>query len=159
MPLIVICAIAATPVVLAVILRVNAIFVFLGIASGFLLQYALSDDVDLALATIIRGSDSIVVARLALLALPVLLTIVVLRKTAGKSMLFQFIPLVFSGLLLATLSLPLLPANLEQDIYNGQFGSGIKQSQDLVIAAAVVSNLVLAWTLYKHPKDHRKHHR
>lgn len=158
MPLIVVGAIVVVPVLFAVLLRVHAIFVFMSIAAGYFLQLALSDDVDLALATIIRGSNSIVAARLILLALPLLLTLFVLRKTAGRSQLFQFVPLLFSGLLLGALALPLLPTEFEQQVYSAQFGSGIKQSQDLIIAAAVVSNLVLAWTLYKKPKDHRKHH-
>lgn len=158
MPLIVVGAIVIVPVLLAVLLRVHAVFMFMSVAVGYFLQLALSDDVDLAMATIIRGSNSIVAARLILLALPVLLTLFVLRKTAGRSQLFQFIPLVFSGLLLGALALPLLPAALEQQVYSAQFGSGIKQSQDLVIAAAAVSNLVLTWSLYKKPKDHRKHH-
>ncbi len=157
-PLIVFAAIVAVPVLLALILRVNALFVFMSIASGYFLQFALSDDVDLALATIIRGSNSIVTARLVLLGVPILLTLFLLRKTAGRSQLFQLLPLIFSGMLLGALALPLLPVAFEQDIYSSQFGSGIKQSQDLVVAAAAVSNLVLAWTLHKPKKDHRKHH-
>lgn len=157
-PLVVIGAIVVVPILLALVFRVHAVYVFLGICAGYLLQMALSDDVDLAFATIIHGSNTIVAARLTLLGLPVLLSIFVLRKTQGRSFIFQLVPLIFSGMLLGALALPLLPPGMEQDIYNAQYGSGIKQSQDLVIAAAAISNLVLAWMLFKKPKDHRKHH-
>lgn len=157
MPLIVISAIVALPVLLALIFRVNAVFVFLSVCVGYFLQFALSDDVDLVLATIIQGSNSMVAARLTLLGLPVLVTLFVLRKTRGKSFIFQLIPLILSGLFLATLALPLLPTTLEQDIYNAQFGNGIRQSQDLVIAAAAVSNLTLLYMLFRSKQTHGRH--
>ena len=109
-PLIVLALVVGMPVLLALVFRVNAIFVFLSICAGYFLQFALSDDVDLAFATVVRGSDSIVVARLVLLVLPLLLTLLLVRKSQGKSLIFQFVPLIFSGLFLAIIALPLLPA-------------------------------------------------
>lgn len=157
-PLIIISSIVALPILLALILRVNALFVYLSICTGYFLQSTLSDDVDLALAAIIRGSDSMVIARLTLLALPVLITLFILRKTQGKSFIFQLVPLVLSGLFLAVITLPLLPTALEQDIYSSQFGEGIRRSQDLIVAATAVSNLLLAFVLFKHKQPHGKHH-
>jgi hypothetical protein len=157
-PLIVLGGFVAVPVLLALIFRVNAVYIFLSICVGYFLQFALSDDVDLVLATIIRGSDTVVAARIGLLTLPVVATLFALRKTVGKSFVFQFIPLILSGMFLATLALPLLPPNFEQSVYSSQFGGGIKSSQDLIVAGAVAMNLILAWTLFKHKGDHRKHH-
>jgi hypothetical protein len=156
-PLIVIGAVALAPVLLALIFRTHAFYLFASICIGFFLQFALSDDVDLAFATIIRGSNSMVIARLALLALPIILTLFVLRKTVGKSLLFQLLPLIFSGLFLAAITLPLLPPGTEQAVYDSAYGSNIRGAQDLVISAAVVSNLVLMWTLFKH-HGKNKHH-
>lgn len=157
-PLIIISSIVALPILLALILRVNALFVYLSICTGYFLQSTLSDDVDLALAAIIRGSDSMVIARLTLLALPVLTTLFILRKTQGKSFIFQLVPVVLSGLFLAVITLPILPAALEQDIYSSQFGEGIRRSQDLIVAATAVSNLLLTFVLFKHKQPHGKHH-
>lgn len=157
-PLIVFGAIIIVPVLLALIFRVNAVFIFISVCAGYFLQFALSDDVDLAVATVIRGSNSIIIAKLALLVLPLLVTLFVLRKTVGKSVLFQIIPLLFSGMLLATLVLPLSPVEFADNIYNSQFGTNIKRSQDLVITAAVVSNMALLWMLFKHKNTHGKHH-
>lgn len=158
MPLIVISAIVAVPVLLALLFRVHALYVFVAIAVGYLLQFALSDDVDLALATVIRGSNSIVAARLILLGVPLLVTLFIMRKTQGRSFIFQLAPLILSGLLLAALALPLLPPGLEHDIYGHQFGNGIKHSQDLIIAAAAFSNLCLMFLLFKHKPPRGKHH-
>lgn len=157
-PLIVIGAIALVPVLLALIFRVNALFLFTSIGIGYFLQFALSDDVDLALATIIRGSNSMIIARFALLALPIILTLILLRKTAGKSLLLQLSPLLLSGCLLAVITLPLLPPGMEQAIYDSPYGGNIKGAQDLILAAAAVSNLLLMWALFKHGQEKGKHH-
>lgn len=151
-------AIIVVPVFFALVFRVNAVFVFMSVCAGYLLQIALSDSVDLVLATIIKGSNSVVAASVSLLVLPVILTLFLLRKTQGRSVVFQFIPLIFSGMLLGNLLLPLLTPGFSQSIYNSAYGDSIRQSQDLITAVAVVSNLVLAWTIFK-TKSHRgKHH-
>lgn len=151
-------AVALAPILFALIFRTHALYVFVSICVGYFLQFALSDDVDLALATIIKGSNSMVIARLVLLALPILLTLFILRKTVSKSLLFQLVPLIFSGLFLAAITLPLLPPATEQAIYDSAYGGNIRGAQDLVITAAVVSNLVLMWTLFKHHHGRGKHH-
>jgi hypothetical protein len=146
------------PVFLALVFRVHAVHVFMSVCAGYLLQMALSDSVDLVLATLVKGSNSVVAARVGLLVIPVILTLFLLRKTQGRSVVFQFMPLIFSGMLLGNLLLPLSSPAFSQGIYNSAYGASIRQSQDLVTAVAVVSNLVLAWTLFK-AKGHRgKHH-
>ncbi len=157
-PLIVFGAIIVAPILLALIFRVHAVYVFMSICAGYFLQFALGDDVDLAFATVIRGSDSIVIARLVLLALPLVLTLFLLRKTIGRSAIFQIVPLIFSGMFLAVLVLPLAPPGFADSIYDAQFGGNIKRSQDLVMAAAVISNIVLSWMLFKHKGPRGKHH-
>lgn len=157
-PLIIIGAVAIVPVLLALIFRVNALFVFVGICVGYFLQFSLSDDVDLVVATIVKGSNSMIIASLALLAVPILLTLFFLRKTAGKGVLLQIAPLLLSGCLLAVITLPLLPTGMEQAIYDSAYGSNIKGAQDLILAAAAVSNLLLMWTLHKNGHEKGRHH-
>lgn len=158
LPLFIIGAVALAPILLALIFRTHATYLFISMCVGYFLQFALSDDVDLALATIIRGSNSMVIARFVLLALPIALTLFILRKTAGKSVLFQFIPLIFTGLFLAAITLPLMPTGTEQAIYESPYGANIRGAQDLVITAAVISNLLLMWSLFKHHGRKAKHH-
>lgn len=157
LPLIIIGAVVLAPVLFALIFRTHALYMFASICVGYFLQFALSDDIDLVLATIIKGSNSMVIAQFVLLGLPIILTLCILRKTAGRSVLFQLIPLIFSGLFLAAITLPLLPPGTEQAIYDAPYGGNIRGAQDLVISAAVVSNLVLMWTLFKH-HGKGKHH-
>lgn len=157
-PLIVLGLLVALPVLLALILRVNAVLVFVSVCAGYFLQYALSDDFDLAFATVIRGSNSLVIARLILLLLPVALTLFIVRKSQGKSLVLQIVPLIFTGLLLATIAIPLLSPDMEQSIYDSQIGGNFQKAGDLIVAAAVISNLSLAWMLHKPNRDHRKHH-
>ena len=157
-PLIVIAAFVVLPVLFALVFRVHALFVFTSIGAGYFLQFALSDDVDLALATVLQGSNAIVFARVTLLLLPLIATLLLLRKTAGKGALLQMLPLAFSGLLLAAVALPLLPVDLEQQVYATEFGAGIRSSTDLVIAAAVASNMIMTWTLFKSKHEHSKKH-
>ncbi len=157
-PLIVITALAFVPVLFALIFRVNALFIFVAVCAGYFLQFALSDDVDLVIAAIIKGSNSIVFTQFTLLLLPLVVTLFVLRKSTGKGVLFQFVPLILSGLLLAVLSLPLLPIGMEQAIYDSPYGSNIKGAQDLVISGAAVSNLLLMWSVFKSHHTKGKHH-
>lgn len=157
-PLIVLGAIMATPVLLALLFRVHAVFLFLSICVGYFLQLSLSDSVDLVIATLVHGSNSIVAARLILLGLPVLLTLFFLRKTQGRSLVFQFVPLLFCGMLIAVLVLPLMPPTFAQSINDSQFGSNISQSTDLVTALAASVNLILAFMLFRGKSDHKKRH-
>lgn len=157
-PLIVFGAIIGAPVLLALVMRVNAVFIFMSIAAGYLLQLSLSDSVDLLVATFIPGSNSLVIARAVLFGLPVLLTLILLRKTVGRSLIFQLIPLLLSGMMLGVLLLPLLTPGFSQSVYNAQYGSNIRQSGDLVTAIAVASNITLAFMLFKGVGGHKKHH-
>lgn len=157
-PLVIIGAIAVAPILLALIFRVHGLFLFLSVCIGYFLQFSLSDDVDLALAAIVKGSNSMMIAQFTLLLVPIVLTLFLLRKTAGKGMLLQIAPLILTGCFLAVIALPLLPSGMEQSIYDSPYGSNIKGAQDLVIAAAVVSNLLLMWALFKQGHEKGKHH-
>jgi hypothetical protein len=157
-PLIVFGAIVGAPVLLGLVMRVNAVFIFLSVCAGYLLQLSLSDSVDLLAATFIRGSNSLVIARVALMVLPTLLTLFLLRKTMGRSLIFQIIPLLFSGMMLGVLLLPLLTPGFSQSVYSSQYGGSIRSSTDLVTAVAVASNMILAYMLFKGQSKHKKHH-
>ena len=157
-PLILFGAIVGAPIVLALIFRVNAIFVFMGVCAGYLLQMSLSDSLDLLAATFIKGSSSLVIDRAFLFALPIALVVILLRKTAGRSFVFQLIPLIFSGAMFGVLLLPLLTPGFSQSVYSTQYGGSIRSSGDLITAIAVASNMVLTITLFKQHGGHKKHH-
>jgi hypothetical protein len=157
-PLIVFAAIVGAPVLLALVMRVNAVYIFMSVCAGYLLQMSLSGSVDLLVATFVRDSNSLVIASVALFTLPIILTLLFLRKTMGKSFVFQITPLIFSGMMLGVLLLPLLTPGFSQSVYDAQYGSSIKQSTDLITTIAVASNMILAYMLFKNPRKHKKHH-
>jgi hypothetical protein len=161
MPLVLIGAIAGLPILLGLFLRVNAALLFLSVAAGALLQRAMGDSTELAMATFLRDAPVSYIADIGLLVLPVVLTILFLRKSAKKSqVLLQLLPLVTVGLAFAALLLPLLPPHTQSEIYGLSFGSVVKQSQDLIIAVAVVLNLLLAFRVFRHEESPKgKHHK
>jgi hypothetical protein len=161
MPLVLFCAIVGLPIILGLLLRINSALLFLALASGALLQQALGDSTELALATVVKDAPVSVIADIGLLVLPLVLTLLFLRKSARKSqVLLQVLPLVAVGAAFAALLVPLFPSAMQSQIYGLSFGSVIRQSQDLVIAIAVGLNLLFAFKAFKYHEDskHGKHH-
>lgn len=158
MPLIILGAVVGLPILLALALRVNAIMVFMSVAAGAMLQRALGDSLSLTLSMIMRDGPTEMVADLTLLSLPVVLTLIILRKTMSPAgVLLQIVPLIATGAAFGALTIPLLPIDLQSQIYDVEFGAIIKQSQDVAIGAAVVCNMLLAWRMLRRHDD-PKHH-
>ena len=159
--LIVFLVISGLPVLLALLFGVSSVFLFLSIAAGALLQQHLTDSVSLAVSAVIHGGSSDTIASIVLLALPVVLTLVFLRRsTKSSALILQLAPLVLTGLTFGYLVLGQLGGDFQSRLYAGQFGENIKQGSDLAIGLAAVLNLLLAWRLHrtKHDAKHAKHH-
>lgn len=156
-PLIILGAIAGAVVLLSILLRVNAVFLFIGVAAGNLLVSSMSDDADLVIGVFAKGSNSELIAPLVLMALPVLFMLLFLRKTIPASkVILQIVPLTATGLMLAVLLLPLLPESMSAEIYGTEYGDLIKTTRDVVIGAAVLITLFLSWMGYRHKPEGKK---
>lgn len=162
MPLVLIGVIIGLPILLALFLRINAVLLFFAMVSGVLLQRIIGKSTELALAAVAKDAPVNYIANIGLVVLPVLLTVVFLRKSAKKSqVLLQIVPLLIAGLAFGALLVPLLPDATEAQIYAiDSFGPVFRQSQDLIVAVAVAVNLLLAFHIYRHKEDpkHGKHH-
>lgn len=161
MPLVLIASIAGIPALLSLLLRVNAVFVFLSIAAGNLLVLYLGRDAGNVGEMFIKGSNGPMIAQLAVLGLPLLLTFIFLRKTLPTSkILLHFLPVVASGIMLAALTLPILPSDLQGQVFGSAVGPYFKNSQGLIVGAASVLTLLLTWFTYRSREDHsgKKHH-
>ena len=159
MPLVLICALAALPVLLTLVFRVNAVMVFLAVATGSLLERAVGDSLALVLNMAIRNGSVDYIAHIGLLILPSLLTLFFLRKSAKHALfLLQLLPLVAACLALTVLLLPLLPADFQTQVYAQEPGKIARQSSDVIVAVAATLNLLLAWRIYAHKDGHGKHH-
>ena len=156
-PLIILAAIAGVPVLLALFLRVSAIYLFLSVAAGSLLVTYIADDASLALGMMITGQDTNLIAQLGLLFLPIILTIVFLRKTLPRTkLLLHLIPLLGTGLTIAVLALPYFDSSSQSQIFANYYGDMFKDSQDVIVGATAILILLLTWFTKKH-KDDKKH--
>ena len=152
--------IAGVPVLLATLLRVNSVFLFLSVAAGALLNTTLNGSVELFLGMFIKGTSMTELASYLLLGLPVLLTLIFLRKTARPAIvIMQLLPLVATGAVFGILILGAMPGHLQTAVYDSQLGGTIRQSPDLAIGVAAVLNLMMTWLVFRNNEHHKRHYR
>jgi hypothetical protein len=161
-PLLIVAAITLLPVILALILRVSAVFVFLSIAVGNLLVLYLGTDASLVSGLVSKGAYAPMAAQLTLLFLPVILSFLFLRRSLPRSKaLLHFLPLVACGVMLMAVALPLLPGGVQVDILASEAGPYLKNSQNLIVGIAALLILLLTWFTHRshelHPRHNRKH--
>lgn len=161
MPLIILGVAIGLPFLLALAFRVNAVMFFMSVAAGALLQGALGDSLALTLNMAMRNGPTVLIADIALLSLPVLLSVVFLRRTmSAAGMLLQLLPLLASSVAFGALLIAVLPSDVQLQIYHLQFGGVIKRSQDVAVGIAVLMNMLLAWRLLRYHDDGKHgHHR
>ena len=160
-PIVLFAAIAGLPILNAIILRVSAVFLFVSIAVGNFLVLYLSDDVILAINAFSKDKNIPMIVQLVLLLLPVFLTLVFLRKstTRGKFLL-HLVPLIGCGLSLAVFTLPILPQDIQNQLFESPSGNIFKNAQDLIVSVTSVLVLILTWHTHKqHGDTHGKKHR
>jgi hypothetical protein len=149
------------PVLLAILFRVHAVYVFLSIGAGSLLVSYLGDDADLVIGVVSKGPNTPMIANILALCLPLVFTMVFLRKSISKnSLALHVVPIILSGMLLGVLVLPLLDSNTQAQIFADAYGSKFKSAQDLIVGASALSTLSLMWATGK-PRvgKHSKHHK
>lgn len=169
-PVVTLTAIVLAPVVLLMVLRINAALVFLSLCLGdVLVQFVAHDAHDfLALfsashaGVTIQGTNNNI--KLALLLLPVVLTtIFMIRTVRGHGrLLLNALPSAGVGLLGALLIVPLLPPGLAHNIVGSTLWSEIQRAQDLIVGASALVCLLVLWQ--QRPKTgssgkHGKHHK
>ncbi|GAC1391212.1 MAG: hypothetical protein NVSMB46_02910 [Candidatus Saccharimonadales bacterium] len=152
--------IAIVPAILALIFRVNAVFLFLSVAVGEILERFMSSTIIELVGSYAKGPNVGQYVPVALLATPVLLSILFLRKTLPSSkIIFHIIPLLATGAASSIFILSLLPLAFRTNIYNSSYGHILKSSQDLIIVGASLIILLLVWATYRHRPEgnHTKH--
>lgn len=160
-PIVLFVVLAGLPVLNAILFRVSAIFLFTSIAVGNFLVLYLSDDVILALNAFSKDKNIPMTVRLALLLVPVIMTLFILRKSLTKSkIIWHLVPLIGCGLSIAVLALPMLPSEVQGQIFGMPSGDVFKNSQDLIISVTGIMVLMLMWRGYRHKegKHSKKHH-
>jgi hypothetical protein len=161
-------AIVLVPVVLLMILRVNAALVFLSLCLGDVLVQFIANDASSFLTTF-SGSHTVTSVttsnsnvKIALLLLPVILTAVfMIRTVQGTSrLLLNALPAAGVGLLGALLIVPLLPPGTAHNIIDSSLWTQVQRAQVLIVGASALVCLLVLWL--QRPKTggkHRKHHK
>lgn len=157
LPLIALGAVAAVPIVAAILWRVNSILLFTSVAVGDLLVRYLGEDASLITESFYKGPRAAMATKLTLLFLPVLFTLLFGKHSLSRfRAILHFVPIVATGIVLAFLTLPLLTGNFQASVYNSSFGTYIKNTQDMAIAGAGVASLVVAWLTNQQKHDKRR---
>lgn len=167
-PVVTLAAIILIPVVVLMVLRINATLVFLSLCLGnVLVQFVAADANDfIALFSTAPGSHvpENNFLKLILLLLPVILTAVfMIRTVRGRGRLFlNALPAAGVGLLGALLVIPLLPPGLGHDIVSSSLWSEVQQTQTLIVGTSALVCLLVLWL--QRPKTggegkHSKHHK
>jgi hypothetical protein len=160
--LIILGLIAGLPVVLLMVLRINATLVFLSLCLGNLLVQFLGNDAQslLNLAAKRGHSTSMQVIELILLITPVVLTMVFMVKSVkGRTKLaWNLLPALAVGVVGALIVVPLLPSGMQHEILASKYWIQLIKVQSLVVAIATLICLLFLWMQRpKHEKE-GKHH-
>jgi hypothetical protein len=166
-PEFVLAAIVAVPVVLLLVLRVNAALVFLSLCLGYVLMQFVAPDANSFLqlfsAKVPRGIDTgNDTVKLVLLLLPVVLTAIFLIRTVrgyGR-LILNILPAAGVGLLGGLLIVPLLPPGLSHNITDSPLWDQVQRAQDLIVGTSALICLLVLWLgrpKVGHDKKHGKH--
>jgi hypothetical protein len=157
-PLITLGLLAGVPLALALLARVSAVYLFVSILAGSLLAQYLSDDVVVVLELFRKSGNPLIAVRLALVVLPVVLTLIFLRKTLKASrLLLELLPLLLCIGMLVVIVLPLLPLSLGAQVTATPYGKVLDTSHDALIGATILCNLSLMWLTSR--QKHNEHGR
>ena len=108
-PVILLGIVCGLPLLLILLFRVKPLYLFVSIVTGYFWVSFLGESAELTLRSFSRVGHPEIIIRLALLLVPFVLTLILMRKTlSGQAIPVQFILLVANSLLLATFLVPLL---------------------------------------------------
>ena len=169
-PNIILGAIVLVPVILLMVLRINAALVFLSLCLGNVLVQFLADDASwvVSLAGAAKAGQSPNVesslVQILLLLIPTVLTALFMIKTVrGKARLaLNILPAAGVGLLGGLLVVPLLSESLASDIIASPLWEQAVKAQDLIVGVSAIICLFVLWL--QRPKaggdgeKHGKHH-
>jgi hypothetical protein len=167
-PAVILAGIVLIPIVLLMVLRVNAALVFLSLCLGDVLVQFVGGDARTFLSFFSAKTSHQVSAshnsiNLVLLLLPVVLTaIFMIRTVKGSKLILNALPAAGVGLLGGLLVVPLLPAGLAHNVIDSSLWSQAQRAQDLIVSGSAVVCLLALWL--QRPKTggegkHGKHHK
>lgn len=151
------------PIVVLMVLRINAALVFLSLCLGNVLVQFVAPDANSFLqlfsahvSKVDTGNDTV---KLVLLLLPVALTaIFMIRTVQGYAKLaLNLLPAAGVGLLGALLVVPLLPGGVSNDIVTSSLWKELQQAQNLIVGVSALMCLLALWLQRPKTGHHDKH--
>lgn len=155
-------ALLLVPVILIVLLRVNAAFVFLSLCLGDVLVHFTGDDaVSIFTGASVNAHVAASTIKLLLLLLPAALTVLFMIQTVRHSQqIFNILPALGVGVLTALFVVPQLPPGLSHEITGSNVWGQIQTYQSGLVAFSTLVCLVFLWMLRpKHVGKDGRHHK
>lgn len=152
-PLILVALIGGSVFFLIHALRVKSSFVFLALASGYLLTTFVSDGVLDFIQFFVNNYDEKYqsAVQLGLLLLPALLTIIFLRHSvSGTKHVTNAIPSILTAISAVYLVVPQLTNGVKNNIYSSDIWDLLIQYQTVLLGSAVFFSLLQLWSESKH---------
>jgi len=153
----------AIPVLLLMLLRVNATLVFLSLCLGYVVMQFLGNEArSFADMFLPQASLSTNVMELGLLLFPaVFTTLFMMRTLRGARLVFNVLPVVATGFLAIFLIVPLLSPGISYAIMSLSLWHQLVRTQALVIGIGALVSLFFLWVQRPHKSDddHDKHHK
>ena len=153
------------PAILAFILRVNAAILFMSLCVGEVLVIFVSENAASYLSPLYPTEHiSFSSMRLLLLLLPLVLTLLLMfHSVVGKSKLvLDLIPGIATGLLLALLLVPILPAGLSLNVQGSSIWHDYYHYQTVIVVFGALSSIIFMLLGRQNGKHSRsgksKHH-
>mgnify|MGYP001366541993 FL=1 len=151
----------AIPVLLFLILRVNAAMVFLSVCLGAVLVDHVAGDADLIVNSFSPTTNSLsqTTIELLLLLVPTVLTAVIMAfSVQGKARVFlNLFPAAATSMLLVLLAVPMLPRGLAFNLMTQDAWRILSNAEALVIGAGALVSLFFLWTQRRNFRAQEKH--
>jgi hypothetical protein len=146
------------PAVLAFLMKSNAAIAFLALCGGFAAITLSGSDIDHLVGQTKITSLTSNNVDLALLLLPLLLTLVLTFRSAGSknSRYFNLLPALCAGGLLAAVAGPMFNDVLQTSVTDAPFWKQLKDAQSYIVGAGLLSSLFLIWAGgFSHGRSHK----
>lgn len=155
-------ALLGLPLLIGLLFRVSTSHIFFSLMAGELLGRYFGHDAGDIVHSVIRSPYVMEYAEAVILVLPIFITAVFLKGTLAKGkVIFHFIPLLVTGVVLAAFVLPTLPVAAQDQVKTIEAGRQLLDLSGLIIGAVVFLQLVSLWLLNRaHGEGHhgKKHH-
>jgi len=156
MPDVVLAGLILGPVIITYFLKSNGALGFLALCVGFVLSTSVIGDLKhlLSETNLSIANDTLA---LALLGLPLVLTLLLSRKAHAKGLFFyaQLLAALLAGGLLALSAGPLINSSVSFNVLDSNFWTQLQKYQSGIIGAGALLSLLLVWLGSSH---HTKKH-